>query len=53
MEFPGSHQLLLAAVQDAPRRYRMPPLPSDAQAAALAGPETASKPQVAPEALLR
>lgn len=33
--------LLLAAVQAAPRRYRMPPLPADAAAAAAAGPDAA------------
>lgn len=33
--------LLLAALRDAPRRYRLPPLPHGIAAAAAAGPETA------------
>ncbi|WP_227494475.1 hypothetical protein [Ramlibacter pallidus] len=33
--------LLLAALRDAPRRYRMPPLPADLRTAAAADPETA------------
>ena len=38
---PPLTPLLLQALRDAPRRYRMPPLPADAQAAVAAGADTA------------
>ncbi|WP_431108651.1 hypothetical protein [Variovorax paradoxus] len=39
MQYP--HTLLLAALRDAPRRYCMPPLPADAEAAAASGTDAA------------
>jgi hypothetical protein len=38
---PQPHPVLTAALAAAPRRYRMPPLPATADAAAARGPETA------------